>query len=34
MHKGGKKPEEVVAQILELATCEPGSPSGRVVKIA
>jgi len=34
MHKGGKKPEEVVAQILELATLEPGSQSGRIVKIA
>ena len=34
MHKGGKKPEEVVAQILELAALEPGSQSGRIVKIA
>lgn len=34
MHQGGKKPEEVVSQILELATLEPGSPGGRIVKIA
>ena len=34
MHKGGKKPEEVVAQILELATAAAGAPGGRVVKIA
>ena len=34
MHKGGKKPEEVVAQILELAGLEAGSQSGRIVKIA
>jgi NAD(P)-dependent dehydrogenase (short-subunit alcohol dehydrogenase family) len=34
MHKGGKKPEEVVAQILELAALETGSQSGRIVKIA
>jgi NAD(P)-dependent dehydrogenase (short-subunit alcohol dehydrogenase family) len=34
MHKGGKKPEEVVAQILELAALEPGSQSGRIVKIS
>ena len=34
MHKGGKKPEEVVAPILELAVLEPGSQSGRIVKIA
>jgi len=34
MHKGGKKPEEVVAQILELVALEAGSQSGRVVKIA
>ena len=34
MHKGGKKPEEVVAQILELAALEAGSQSGRIVKIA
>jgi len=34
MHKGGKKPEEVVAQILELAALEPGSQSGRILKIA
>ena len=33
MHKGGKKPEEVVAQILELAALEAGSQSGRIVKI-
>ena len=33
MHKGGKKPEEVVAQILELATLETGAPSGRVIKL-
>jgi NAD(P)-dependent dehydrogenase (short-subunit alcohol dehydrogenase family) len=34
MHKGGKKPEEVVAQILELVALEAGSQSGRIVKIA
>jgi len=34
MHKGGKKPEEVVAQILELAIAEAGASGGRVVKIA
>ena len=34
MHKGGKKPEEVVAQILELVGLEAGSQSGRIVKIA
>jgi len=34
MHKGGKKPEEVVAQVLELAELEPGSASGRVIKIS
>ena len=34
MHKGGKKPEEVVAQILELAALDPGSQSGRIVKIS
>jgi len=34
MHKGGKKPEEVVAQILELVSLEAGSQSGRIVKIA
>lgn len=34
MHKGGKKPEEVVAQILELAALEAGSQSGRIVKIS
>jgi len=33
MHKGGKKPEEVVEQILELATLEVGAPSGRVIKL-
>jgi 3-oxoacyl-[acyl-carrier protein] reductase len=33
MHKGGKKPEEVVAQILELAALEAGAPSGRVIKL-
>lgn len=33
MHQGGKKPEEVVAQILELAALDPGSASGRIVKI-
>jgi len=33
MHKGGKKPEEVVAQILELATLEAGAPSGRVITL-
>jgi NAD(P)-dependent dehydrogenase (short-subunit alcohol dehydrogenase family) len=34
MHKGGKKPEEVVALILELAALEAGSQSGRIVKLA
>ena len=34
MHKGGKKPNEVVAQILELVALEAGSQSGRIVKIA
>ena len=34
MHKGGKKPEEVVAQILDMAALEPGSPGGRILKIA
>jgi 2-deoxy-D-gluconate 3-dehydrogenase len=34
MHKGGKKPEEVVAQILELVALDAGSQSGRIVKIA
>ena len=34
MHKGGKKPEEVVVQILELVALEAGSQSGRIVKIA
>jgi NAD(P)-dependent dehydrogenase (short-subunit alcohol dehydrogenase family) len=34
MHKGGKKPEEVVAQILELVGLEAGSQSGRIVKIS
>ena len=33
MHKGGKKPEEVVEQILELAALEPGGQSGRIIKI-
>jgi len=33
MHKGGKKPEEVVAQILELAALDAGAPSGRVIKL-
>ena len=33
MHKGGKRPEEVVGQILELAALEAGSPGGRIVKI-
>ena len=33
MHKGGKKPEEVVAQILELVALDAGSQSGRIVKI-
>ena len=33
MHKGGKKPEEVVPQILELAMLDVGSQSGRIVKI-
>jgi 3-oxoacyl-[acyl-carrier protein] reductase len=34
MHKGGKKPEEVVAHILELVALDAGSQSGRIVKIA
>jgi 2-deoxy-D-gluconate 3-dehydrogenase len=34
MHKGGKKPEEVVKQILELVALEAGSQSGRIVKIS
>ncbi|HBZ84654.1 MAG TPA: 2-deoxy-D-gluconate 3-dehydrogenase [Verrucomicrobia subdivision 6 bacterium] len=34
MHTGGKKPEEVVAQVMELATLEAGSQCGRIVKIA
>jgi len=34
MHKGGKKPEEVVAPIMELVAAETGSQSGRIVKIA
>jgi NAD(P)-dependent dehydrogenase (short-subunit alcohol dehydrogenase family) len=34
MHKGGKRPEEVVAQILELVGLEAGSQSRRIVKIA
>ena len=34
MHKGGKKPEEVVAPIMELAALDAGSQSGRIVKIA
>jgi 3-oxoacyl-[acyl-carrier protein] reductase len=34
MHKGGKKPEEVVAQIFELVALDAGSQSGRIVKIA
>ena len=34
MHKGGKRPEEVVAQILELAALDAGAASGRIVKIA
>jgi len=33
MHKGGKKPEEVVAQILDQAVLEGGGASGRVVKL-
>ena len=33
MHKGGKKPEEVVAQMLELVALDAGSQSGRIVKI-
>jgi 3-oxoacyl-[acyl-carrier protein] reductase len=33
MHKGGKKPEEVVAQVMELAMLEADSQSGRVIKI-
>jgi NAD(P)-dependent dehydrogenase (short-subunit alcohol dehydrogenase family) len=34
MHKGGKKPEDVVVQVMELATLKAGSQSGRIVKIA
>jgi len=34
MHKGGKKPGEVVDQILALAIAEAGVLGGRVVKIA
>ena len=34
MHKGGKKPEEVVGQILELAALEPGATGGRIIKIS
>ena len=34
MHKGGKQPEEVVSQILELATLEAGSQGGRILKIS
>ena len=34
MHKGGKQPEEVVAQVLELVALDAGSQSGRIVKIA
>ena len=34
MHKGGKKPEEVVAPIMELVSAEMGSQSGRIVKLA
>jgi NAD(P)-dependent dehydrogenase (short-subunit alcohol dehydrogenase family) len=34
MHKGGKKPEEVVAQILGFAALDAGAASGRIVKIA
>jgi 3-oxoacyl-[acyl-carrier protein] reductase len=34
MHKGGKKPEEVVAQILELVALGAGSQSGRIVKVS
>ncbi|NCW27474.1 MAG: SDR family oxidoreductase, partial [Verrucomicrobia bacterium] len=33
MHKGGKKPEEVVGQILELAAAEAGAAGGRIIKI-
>lgn len=33
MHAGGKRPEEVVGRILELALLPPGSPTGRIVKI-
>jgi len=33
MHKGGKKPEEVVGQVLELAALEAGAASGRIIKI-
>lgn len=34
MHKGGKKPEEVVAQVLELAALEAGNPAGRIIKLS
>ena len=33
MHKGGKKAEEVVAPIMEMAALDAGSQSGRIVKI-
>ncbi|NDC80852.1 MAG: SDR family oxidoreductase [Verrucomicrobia bacterium] len=33
MHKGGKKPEEVVGQILDLAALDAGGQGGRIVKI-
>lgn len=34
MHKGGKKPEEVVEQILELAILKGDTPGGRILKIS
>ena len=34
MHTGGKKLQEVVAQIMDLVGLEAGSQSGRIVKIA
>ena len=33
MHKGGKKPEEVAGQILELAGLEAGAAGGRIIKV-
>ena len=34
MHKGGKKPEEVVAQILAIAVEDKASIGGRIIKIS